>query len=294
MIWPLWHHRWYAYYPGYRTSYYLDPYCYGYPYGSYYGYPDVGYYDYADAGFYGSATTGFYDGANSLYYSAGYAPAADAVALNQEAGPEPVSPAAAAEPADTPAGAEAAGDLTAGQRFFSDALTAFQRQDYRQAARMANHAMIEMPEEAKVHELLSLSLFAMGDYRGATMEAHAALAQGTVGDWARVYAYYQDQPTYAKQLGALEQFLKKNPSSLDARFLLGYHYVMLGHLKEAKEQLAPVVSKAAWDTVAVQLFKKAGGEATAQPAAPGATPAPSQSAAPSQAPKTAPAVPSEF
>jgi cytochrome c-type biogenesis protein CcmH/NrfG len=126
------------------------------------------------------------------------------------------------------------------------------------------------------------------------MEAHAALAQGTVGDWARLYGYYQDQPTYAKQLNALEQFLKKNPSSLDARFVLGYHYVMLGHLKEAKEQLTPVVSKAAWDTVAAQLFKKAGGETTAQPPAPGVIPAPTLKPSSSPAPKTPRGGPSEF
>ena len=125
--------------------------------------------------------------------------------------------------------------------------------------------------------------------RGATMEAHAALAQGTLGDWARLYAYYQDQPTYAKHLGALEQYLKKNPSSLDARFLLGYHYLMLGHLKDAKEQLTPVVTKAPWDTVAAQLLKKAGGETAPPPPLPNAQPKPGSAPASGPVPKTPPA-----
>jgi len=286
VVWPFWYHRWYTYYPRYWSSYYLGSYYDGYPYAGYYGYPGVDYYyGYADVGSYSAPIVGYYDGLNPLYYSAGYEPTAEAAAGDQE----PVAPAAAAEPADAPSGAEAVGDVAAGQRFFADVLTAFQRQDYRRAARMANHAMIEMPQDARVHELLSLSLFALGDYRGATMEAHAALAQGTLGDWARLYAYYQDQPTYAKHLGALEQYLKKNPSSLDARFLLGYHYLMLGHLKDAKEQLTPVVTKAPWDTVAAQLLKKAGGETAPPPPLPNAQPKPGSAPASGPVPKTPPA-----
>ncbi len=291
VAWPFWYPRWDSYYPVYRTSYYYTPSCYGYPYASYYGYPETGYYDYADAGYYGDSSSGYYDDTNAIYYGAGYPPANEAAAFYDAADSQPVAAAPVAEPSGAPGDAEAVGDASVGQRFFADALTAFQQKDYRQAARMANHAMIEIPQDARVHELLSLALFAMGDYRGATMEAHAALTQGTIGDWPRVYSYYQDQPTYAKQLSELEQYVKKNPTSLDARFVLGYHYLMLGYRAEAKKQLAPVVSKAPWDKVAVQLLKQAEGEATALPPP---NPGSALPANPSPIPRTLPAGPAEF
>jgi cytochrome c-type biogenesis protein CcmH/NrfG len=76
-------------------------------------------------------------------------------------------------------------------------------------------------------------------------------------------------PTYQKQLEALGEHVRKNPASLDARFLLAYHDLMLGHAKEAKELLAEIVAKVPRDKQAAELLKqaekaaKAAGEAKA-------------------------------
>ena len=40
---------------------------------------------------------------------------------------------------------------------------------------------------------MSLSLFAVADYRGAASEAHAAIALGPIADWATVFGYYGDR-----------------------------------------------------------------------------------------------------
>ena len=54
----------------------------------------------------------------------------------------------------------------------------FQQGNYRDAMRFAGHAAVEMPRSADVHNLLMLSMFAGGEYRGAAMEAHAAASLG--------------------------------------------------------------------------------------------------------------------
>jgi Flp pilus assembly protein TadD len=54
-------------------------------------------------------------------------------------------------------------------------IQAFQQGNYRDALRLASHAAVDSPRNARVHELLSLPMFALKDYRGAAMEAHAAV-----------------------------------------------------------------------------------------------------------------------
>ncbi len=227
VVLPLWFSFGYSYYPG----------CY-----SYYG---PGYDGYAYADYYGSG-----DAYASLPAPAAGEPPAGGAAAEPPAlvGEEPAAPPEAE--ADSP-------EAEAGRQFHADALTAFARRDYREAARLANHAVIERPRDRKVHELLSLALFAAGEYRGAAMEAHAAAALGPVSDWPTLYRYYNDLPAYEKHLEALGEHVRKNPASLDARFLLAYHDLMLGHPKEAQELLAEIAAKVPKDKQAAELLKQA-------------------------------------
>ena len=87
---------------------------------------------------------------------------------------------------------------------------------------------MESPQNAKVHELTSLALFASGEYRGAATAAHAALALGPPSDWASLYSYYNDADKYTGQLRKLEKTVADVPTSAAGHFLLGYHYLMTG------------------------------------------------------------------
>ena len=75
--------------------------------------------------------------------------------------------------------------------FYSQARAAFLQGDYRNALRLASHAGVEEPQNPKVHELISLALFALGDYGPAASEAHAAMALGTIADWKDLLGYYK-------------------------------------------------------------------------------------------------------
>jgi len=108
---------------------------------------------------------------------------------------------------------------------------------------------------------MSLALFALKDYRGAAMEAHAAVALGPISDWAQLYSYYGNVEPYTKQLDALVDYVHKNRSSAEGRFLLAYHDLMMGHTPEGKEQLTQAIALAPQDKVAQQLMAQLGGTA---------------------------------
>jgi hypothetical protein len=124
---------------------------------------------------------------------------------------------------------------------------------------LASHAAIDMPRSAKIHELISLALFAQGEFRGAAMEAHAAVALGPLSDWPTLFSYYGNVETYDKQLDALVKYVGEKPSALDGRFLLAYHNLMMGHTQEGKEQLAQLVGMAPQDKLAAEFLKHLGG-----------------------------------
>ena len=67
-------------------------------------------------------------------------------------------------------------------QYFDGARDAFRSGNYREALRLAGHAAVDSPQDPAVHELMSLALFASKDYRGAALEAHAALSLGPAID----------------------------------------------------------------------------------------------------------------
>ncbi len=221
-----------------------------YGFGGYYG----GYYPYG-AGYYGD-----YGYDNGLY-------APDYTVADASGGMPDMTtvpqPAASREPSE----------------YFTEAVAAFQSGDYANAVRLAGHAAIDQPRDANVHLLLSMGLFALGNYRGAAMEAHAVAALGPIPDWNTVYGFYGDVETYTKQLRALETFVHNNPKAPEGQFLLGFVYLIDGYQSAARDEFLPALMAAPQDRIAAELLTKAGGTVPAaivkqlakQPAAPGRT-----------------------
>jgi tetratricopeptide (TPR) repeat protein len=113
-------------------------------------------------------------------------------------------------------------------------------------------------------ELMSLALFADGDYRGAAAQAHAALTLGPVTTWSTLRGYYGDDvDAYTTQLRALEKYCGDKPTAPEGRFLLAYQYLMTGYTKQAVKQLTEVVKLAPTDKLSAELLKHYGGEAPA-------------------------------
>ena len=157
--------------------------------------------------------------------------------------------------------AESGEQDSVGEDYLNAALEAFHTGQYAEAARRASHAAIEMPKNPKVHELASLALFALKDYRGANMEAHAALALGPAADWNTLFAYYGDVNTYQQQLDALASYIGQHPKAFDVRFVLAYQDLMMGHKDAAKDELEQVAKGVSEDKLAAQLLQKLGDQA---------------------------------
>jgi tetratricopeptide (TPR) repeat protein len=134
---------------------------------------------------------------------------------------------------------QAAPQMTAAEAF-SQARAAFLQGDYRRALRLANFAEVGLPQNARLQELISLALFALGDYPAAAGRAHAALALGPPSDWPGLYGYYNDVAKYSAQLRKLEKTVADAHNSAPSRFLLGYHYLMIGAQVNAKHEFSAV------------------------------------------------------
>ena len=124
----------------------------GYPGGYNYYYPDNGYYSYGVTG------TG-----------------ASAVGGPTVAQPSP--------PANPPSASSSDSDdqqvASEGFEYYSQARNSFLSGDYRSALRFAGHAAIDSPQNPRVHELISLCLFALGNYQAAASEATCRNGHGT-------------------------------------------------------------------------------------------------------------------
>lgn len=257
---------------GFNNGFYPYP---GYAYygGRYYGYPGIGFgignglgfglgYGYGLGGFgipglglgyggWGSPFgygTGFYPG----YYTGGaYGPSS--VVYSETAAPDTL----VSTPATTPAN---------GSQFLEAAHTAFLNADYAEAQRQANHAIVEMPDNPKALEMMSLAMFAQGNFAAAAGAGHAAVQLGGVADWPTLYGYYNDRDKYITHLQKLQNFVKEKPDSPDGHFLLGLHQAMMGNKNAAKQHLDEYLKLVRYqDPVGRQLFADAGGDVSTLP-----------------------------
>jgi len=202
-------------------------------------------------------------GLGSLYYRSGYmpynnpyyrAPSAGTVFYNY-AQPVPV-----ALDGSNSASAVARQD-------FDAALGQFKAGEYPTALALVNKAIQGQPSDAVMHEFRALVLFAMKDYSQAAATIHSVLAVGPGWDWATLSNLYADVDVYTPQLRDLESYVGSNPNAADARLLLGYHYMMADHPKEAADKFREVIRLVPGDRVAADLYRMVGGTNGQAPAA---------------------------
>jgi len=163
--------------------------------------------------------------------------------------------------------AQQAGDL------FDKARVEFSKGNYQQALNAANEAAALTPNDAVLHEFRALCLFALKDYQQAAAALYAILSIGPGWDWETMGGLYGDVANYTVQVRALEDYLRAHADAADARFVLGYHYLVCGHKSRAATEFEKVVALQPNDQISKQLLQGiAAGDA--QPAAsPDPTPA---------------------
>ncbi|MGJ8672202.1 tetratricopeptide repeat protein [Rubritalea sp.] len=138
---------------------------------------------------------------------------------------------------------------------FEDARVAFKKKDYLTALKKTDEAISYDPGDTVQHEFRALCLFALQRYADAASVLNSVLSSSPGWGWETMIDQYESSATYESQLRALEEYAKKSPKAADAQFLLGYHYMTEGHLKEASAAFEKCVQLQPRDQVAQQLLQ---------------------------------------
>ncbi len=164
---------------------------------------------------------------------------------------QPLSVAAAANPPGDEQAAELAETKSAAALERSRA--AFKNGDYLAASKAVDEALAHTPGDVTLHEYRALVFFALGKYPEAAGVLNPVLASGPGWSWDTMVGFYDNSGTYSGQLRKLEDYSNNAPDKADARFLLGYHYMVCGHMEQANGQFAKAVELEAGDSISRQL-----------------------------------------
>ncbi len=164
---------------------------------------------------------------------------------------QPVSVAAAANPPGDEAVAAAA--ETKSDDALARSRTAFAGGDYLAAAAAADEAIAANPGDVTLHEYRALVFFALGKYGEAAGVLNPVLASGPGWSWETMSGFYGNTGAYPGQLAKLEAYAKASPDAAAAHFLLGYHYLVCGHMANAGVEFSTAAKLQPADTISRQL-----------------------------------------
>jgi predicted Zn-dependent protease len=167
-----------------------------------------------------------------------------------------VDPSAAAPAAQAPEPPPANEDPKVKQAvgLFDQARELFKHGDYSGAQKKVDEAIGVLPQDRVLHEFRALVLFAQKEYPKAASTIYAVLASGPGWNWDTLKSFYSDVDTYTRQLRALEADARDKPKSPDDRFVLAYHYFVLGQTDAAIKQLEAVTQLLPDDKLSAQLL----------------------------------------
>jgi tetratricopeptide (TPR) repeat protein len=151
-----------------------------------------------------------------------------------------------------------------GLGYLRQAEDAFRAERYDDAIRLLQHALVEMPREPVLYELMSQAYFAVGDYREAAVVLQHGMSLTTSDQWGTLvknYTRYYRGNTYVHQMNQLVAYVKEQPDQPYAWFLRGYHYGFLGYEEAARRDLAKAVALESRDELARALLQRFGGSA---------------------------------
>lgn len=146
--------------------------------------------------------------------------------------------------------------------FLRDAEAAFHAGDYEEAIRLANHALVDSPQDGRVHLFTAQTLFALGDYEGAAAAIHQGASLLPEGDWGSIvenYQRYYHGRDFVHQMDELNRFIGENSDAAYAYFVRGYEHGFLGHHEMAIKDLTKAVELESRDELAVRLIERFGG-----------------------------------
>jgi tetratricopeptide (TPR) repeat protein len=165
------------------------------------------------------------------------------------------APPAAAEPTAEAPPQPQDPKVTEAVGLFDRARELFKAGDYGGAQVLVDQAVGVLPQDRVLHEFRALVLFAQGKYADAGATLYAVLSAGPGWNWDSLRSFYPDINVYTQQLRALEAHARANPTDAADRFVLGYHYLALGHTDQAVAVLTQVTQLSPSDRLSAELVK---------------------------------------
>jgi hypothetical protein len=136
---------------------------------------------------------------------------------------------------------------------FAAARQAFLEGNVDAALNAISVAALQMPQNQDMHQFHSLVLFAKGDYCRSATVAHVVLQEGPGWSWNTLQGFYPSPEIYTAQLRGLEHYVNDHPDEANARFLLGYHYLMMNHGDAGQRQMQQVLESQPKDRLAQSI-----------------------------------------
>lgn len=140
-------------------------------------------------------------------------------------------------------------------RDFRAAREAFRREDFVEALRQVDAALLLMPGDPSIQEVRGLILMALHRYREAAEVLYSVVAVVPGWDWTTMTRLYRDTAAFTRQLRDLETFSSANPRSTEGHFLLAYLYLTTGYADHAAAQLDEVMTLSPSDSLARHLVR---------------------------------------
>ncbi len=130
-------------------------------------------------------------------------------------------------------------DETRADRYFDEAVKAFEAGDYANSATKFHDAMQISPEDIVLPFAHVQALFAGGEYQKAGEALREALLKTSPQQEGVFYprGLYPDENILNKQAEQLAQSVEQNPTDASLRLLLGYQLLGMGKLDEAAVHL---------------------------------------------------------
>ena len=105
-----------------------------------------------------------------------------------------------------------------------------------------------------LHEFGALCLFAQGDYSRAAAVLNAVLAAAPGMDWTTMSSCIRMWIPTRNSCGSWRRLPSEKPTDAAARFVLAYHYLVVGHTDAAIGELKAVVENQPGDKVAQRML----------------------------------------
>ena len=144
-------------------------------------------------------------------------------------------------------------------RRFDDAREVFRRGEYGRAHDLIEEAIRELPSDPTLHQFRALVLFARERYGESAATLYSVLAVSPGWDLATILKLYGDARPYDEDVRNLERHLAANPTAIEPRFLLAYHYLVRGENAAARRQLELLRTARPADRLIESLYDLSGG-----------------------------------